>query len=115
MIWDALKAYLKGQIIQSAASKKRHSEKELLYLSSRILDIDNSKQKFGLLTTHQMQNLLLKSTFYEHGEKTGKLLANQPKGWRAKQLITSIHTEIGDVTLDPIKINNTFKDFYYQL
>lgn len=114
---------LRGQIKSLTANKKSQSKKERLVLASEILDMDNQyaltqtpelynkrlelQTKFDLLTTHQTQNLLLKSksTFYEHGEKTGKLLANQLKGRWAKQHITNIRTESGDVPLDPIKIN----------
>lgn len=133
MVWDALKAYLRGQIISFTANKKTQSEKEQLELSSKILDIDEQyaltqtpelynkrlelQTKLDLLTTHQTENLILKtrSTFYEHGEKTGKLLANQLKGWRAKQHITNICSESRDVTLDSIKINDIFRDFYSKL
>lgn len=133
MVWDALKAYLRGQIISYTAIKKRQSEKERLDLSSKILDVDKQyaltqtselynkrlelQTKFDLLTTYQMQNLLLKnkSTLYEHGEKTGKLLANQLKGRRSKQLISNICTSNGKTTSDPTEINNIFRDFYSQL
>lgn len=68
MVWDALKAYLREQIISFTANKKSHSEKERLVLASEILDIDNQyaltqtpelynkrlelQTKFDLLTTH---------------------------------------------------------------
>lgn len=68
MVWDALKAYLREQIISFTANKKSHSEKERLVLVSEILDIDNQyaltqtpelynkrlelQTKFDLLTTH---------------------------------------------------------------
>lgn len=133
VIWDTFKAYLRGQITAFTANKKRQSQKEQLELISKIQEIDQQyaldqapelynqrlelKTKFDLLTTYHIENLLLKSksTYYEHSEKTGKLLANQLKGIRAKQLITNIHTDSGDITRDLTKINNTFKIFYSKL
>lgn len=75
------------------------------------------KTKFDLLTTHQTEYILLKSksNYHEHSEKTGKLLANQLKGRKAKQLKTKIQTEGGDTTADPNRINNSFKSFYSHL
>lgn len=133
MVWDALKAYLRGQIISFTVNKRRKSQREHSDLLSKMSgtnaqyaltptpELYNTrlelKTKFDLLTTHQTQNILLKnkSTFYEHGEKAGKLLANQLKGRRSKQLITSINTQSGNVTLDPTEINTAFKDFYSHL
>ncbi|KAF3847423.1 hypothetical protein F7725_020451, partial [Dissostichus mawsoni] len=133
MVWDALKAYLRGQIISFTAHKRRKAQRERSDLLSNISGTDAQyaltptpelyntklelKTKFDLLTTYQTQNILLKnkSTFYEHGEKAGKLLANQLKGRRSKQLITSINTQSGNVTQDPTEINTAFKDFYSKL
>lgn len=133
MVWDALKAYLRGQIISFTARKKAQSERERLKLTAGIADIDRQyalqptpelynrrvelKAKFDILTTHQAQSLLLKSksTFYEHGEKTGKLLADQLKARRTKQIITNIRTVGGEVTADTGLINSTFRDFYSNL
>ena len=133
IVWDALKAYLRGQIISFTARKKAQSERERLALTAGITEVDRLyalqptpelynrrielKAKFDILITHQAQNLLLKSksTFYEHGEKTGKLLADQLKARRTKQTITNIRTVSGEVTADPGQINNTFRDFYSKL
>ena len=126
VIWDALKAYLRGEIIAFTANKKRLSQKEQLDLTSKIKEIDQQyahtqtpelynkhlelKTRFDLLTTYQTQNILLKnkSNYYEHGEKCGKLLASQLKRQRAKQLIKIINTRSGEVTVDHTKINYTF-------
>ena len=133
MVWDALKAYLRGQIISFSAGKRARSERERSELMAGIADIDRQyalqqtqelynrrvelKSRFDILTTHRAQNLLLKtkSTFYEQGEKTGKLLANQLKARRAKQIITKIRTANGGTTSDSALINDAFKDFYSTL
>lgn len=53
--------------------------------------------EFDLLSFHQVEYLLLrtKSNFNERGEKVRKILANQLKGSRAKQLISRVYTDGG--------------------
>ncbi|MGL4560929.1 MAG: hypothetical protein ACRCV0_01400 [Brevinema sp.] len=58
--------------------------------------------------------LRLKQTFYEQGDRAGKLLARQIKQLETKSPITSIISN-GQTLLDPIEINNTFKDYYEEL
>ncbi|KAG7493595.1 hypothetical protein JOB18_012645 [Solea senegalensis] len=61
--------------------------------------------------------MLLKSRgfVYEHGEKAGRLLARQLKCKSSDQQITQIQKENGELTTDPLEINNTFKAFYSKL
>lgn len=107
-VWDALKAYLQGQIKAYTAQVKRKSNKERSDLAHQIREIDKQhaqtknldlykkwlelKTKFDLLTTHSIEQLLLKSKtrFYMYGDKSDKLLANQLKGFTAKQYISKI-------------------------
>lgn len=56
-----------------------------------------------------------RSTFYEHCDKIGKLLANQLRGFRAKQLIPGIRTDSGCTTSDQKLINEKFQIFYSNL
>lgn len=76
-VWDALKAYLRGQIISFTANMKRKSLKEQSDLLFEIRDTDKEyaqhrtpklynkkidlKTRFDLLTTHQIQNITLKN------------------------------------------------------
>lgn len=53
--------------------------------------------------------------FYIHGEKSGKLLANQLRGLKAKSHITNIKMEDGKATSDHAEINDTFRSYYSQL
>lgn len=96
-IWDALKAYLRGQIISFSASMKKRAQKERIDLSIQIKEVDQRyaqtkspelykkrvelQTRFDLLSTHSIERQLLqsKSLFYVHGDKSGKMLANQLK------------------------------------
>lgn len=93
-MWDALKAYMRGQIISFTAHMKTNSQKEQSALLSEIRDVNKEyaqcqtpelynkkiglQTRFDLLLTHQTQNILLKnnSLMYEHGEKSGKVFTN---------------------------------------
>lgn len=132
-VWDALKAYLRGQIICYTANLKRRSVKERMDLSSRIKEIDKQfaqtkdpklfrermelKAKLDFFLTHSVECMPLKdkAQFYMHGDKPNKLLANQLRGARAKQSIPKIRMPCGRTTLDHLQINSMFRDFYSQL
>lgn len=101
-------------------------------ISNRILIIDKQyasspspdlykerlklQTKFNLLTSHLVESWLIKSrgNFYEHGEKSGRLLVYQLRGLRAKQVIPGIRTENGSLSTDQKLIEN-FKAFYSSL
>ena len=129
-VWDALKAYLRGQIILYTANMKRKAYKERKDLTNQIKEIDQQyapfknpdlykkrielQTNFELISTHVIECQLLKSRsqFYIHGDKSGKLLANQSK---AQQHITKIRMEDGTITTDHSKINDAFRNFYSRL
>lgn len=63
-----------------------------------------------------MSSLLrLKQTFYEQGEKPGKVLAWRIKKLQNEKLITSLLDDSNDNIVDPVRINETFKIFYEKL
>lgn len=133
VVWDAMKAYLRGQIISYSVNMKRGNRKEREDLANNIGVIDRQyalskdpklyklrtelQTKFDLLSTHQIERQLQmsKSRFYMHGDKSGKLLASQLRGLKAKQFITKIKMENGIITSDYSEINATFKNYYSQL
>lgn len=53
--------------------------------------------------------------FYIYWDKSDKLLANQLKGYEAKQNISKIQLPIGLITADQLQINESFRNFYIQL
>lgn len=91
-VWEALKAYLRGQIISYAAYERKKYKQRLIDLSDKIAEMDRLyalsptpelykekillKTEYDNLSIKQMEQLFFKSkqTFYEHGEKAGKLL-----------------------------------------
>lgn len=123
--WEAFKAYIRGQIISFTSTKTRKQKAEINELEKQIksleIDINNNndpeKQKrllilrteYNKLTSDKAAKSLLwlNQAFYDQGEKAGKLLA-----WRIKKrAINGITTQSGEISDDPLDINNTFKDF----
>lgn len=133
LLWDTLKAFLRGKIISYAsyANKQRRVRRE--ELEKLIADLDRSlaesnspdlhkerlrlKTELDLLLTAEAERLLLRSqgTLYEHGDKAGRLLAHQLKARQASNQIIQIKNESGEVVADPTKINASFHSFYQQL
>ena len=132
-VWEALKAFLRGQIISFTANSEKIRKYQQTHLINQIKDIDRQyatsptpdlyrerlkvKTEFDLLSTQETVHLLqrTRSDFYEHGEKTGKLLASQLRGARAKQTISALRLDDGEMTSDPNVINSKFREFFSNL
>lgn len=52
----------------------------------------------------------LKQSFYDQGEKAGKLLAWRIKAVHGEETINQIEKEPGNITYDPKEINDTFRN-----
>lgn len=59
--------------------------------------------------------LRLNQSYYDQGEKAGKLLAWRIKQQQAERTIGSIQDAGGVVKVNPLEINDTFKSFYEKL
>ena len=57
----------------------------------------------------------LRQSFYEQGEKAGKLLAWRIKVLQSERAISEITNSSGALTTDPTEINDTFKSYYEKL
>lgn len=69
------------------------------------------------MTTNKAEILLkrTKATYYEHGERTGHLLASQLKHQAASHLISQIYDSSNNLTTNPDKIYLEFASFYSYL
>ncbi len=132
-LWEALKAYIRGQVISWRSLKNKQQRERETQLKKEITETDRQhssspsvilhKKKLALQTelelvyTTKTVKMLTKARhrYYEQGERMGKILAQQIKKQTASRLITEIRTDSGQVTRDPQKINDTFKYFYKKL
>lgn len=131
--WEAFKAYIRGQIISFTSYRAKQTYQKTKKLEAEIEMLEGEyfqsfcprvHQKLLLLRTQYNELsaskaashlLRLKQTFYDQGEKPGKLLA-----WRLRQLqneknIASVENSDGQVIVDPLGINETFKVFFEKL
>lgn len=131
--WDAFKAFLRGHIISYTSSKTRESRQKRQQLESKIQALQD--QVFKNRTSDVEKELLLlraesnklsadraasdmlrlNQTFYEQGEKPGKLLAWQIKQLETRKTIASIKNNNRDIKVDPIEINKEFRKYYENL
>uniref|UniRef100_A0A9J8CV62 Reverse transcriptase domain-containing protein n=1 Tax=Cyprinus carpio carpio TaxID=630221 RepID=A0A9J8CV62_CYPCA len=133
LLWDTLKAYLRGEIISRSAYIKKVRDRKLCELSRQIGQLDQKYalsptpllykerafllSEYNLLSTNHAEHLLLKSRhrFYEFGDKPSKALALQLRLQTARSFIAQIQDTAGNSISDPQEINNQFKLFYSSL
>lgn len=131
-LWEAMKAYLRGQIISYNVSMNRRRSARLNELISLIKDVDHRnseapsadlcRERIGLLTEFDTlssgaaEELHLKSRqeFYEHGERASKLLVHQLRQSAEAGYVAEINTSDG-ITTDQKGINEQFRKFYENL
>lgn len=116
--WEALKAYLRGHIIQHASFKKRENLIKLSDLEKQIENAEtNYKRDFSPVTINKLTKLKYeyntimseKAEFYlfrarqkyfEEGDKAGRLLARYIKQREAMSTISVIRDEAGQLLSD---------------
>lgn len=127
--WEAFKAFIRGQIISITSSKAKQTFQKAKNLETRIKVLENEYYKSRSPKVHQnllllrahynelsaskaMASLLrLKQTFYDQGEKPGKVLAWRIKQLQSERCITSLQNDQGETIVDPSEINKTFRTF----
>ena len=132
LLWETLKAYLRGQIISYSASIHKLRVARQVQLSKLISDADRvyataptpdvykermmHQAEFDMLSTGQAERALLKAKHisYEQGEKPSRALAHSLRHSFATQVIDQINSETGLLT-DPLDINKQFHNFYSKL
>lgn len=132
LLWETLKAYLRGEIISYCAHESGARGRKLTNLTEQIRQIDDTysitpspdlykerllrQAEFDVLSTADTEKLLFKSrcAYYEFGDKASKLLAHQLRQKSTSHQIPQIQTPSG-ITTDPKQINEQFKQFYSSL
>ncbi len=131
--WEAFKVFIRGVILSVTSSKSKRYKKELTELDTKIKLIEKTLSNKNDLTIHQeLLNLrtkynelstkkaaaslmMIRQNYYDQGEKAGKLLAWRIKQKQSERTINSIEDNCGSITVDPVKINDTFKCFFETL
>ena len=128
--WEAFKAYIRGEIISYTSSKTKRHNQELRVLENQIKKAEDEfyrdndpgklqnlsvmRAKYDKLTSDKVAKSLMwtKQTYYDQGEKAGKLLAWRVKKTQTERTINNIKSTSGNLTTDPLEINKNFRDFY---
>uniref|UniRef100_A0A3Q3ENM7 Reverse transcriptase domain-containing protein n=1 Tax=Kryptolebias marmoratus TaxID=37003 RepID=A0A3Q3ENM7_KRYMA len=130
LLWESLKAFLRGQIISFSAHLNKTRKAKLLELSTNMSNLDQQiatspspsllkrrvdlQTEIDLITTNEAERLLLRSrsTYYEHGDRASRLLAHQLRRRTASHMIPQIMDSSGTLHQDPTTINSVFQSFY---
>uniref|UniRef100_A0A672IKH9 Reverse transcriptase domain-containing protein n=1 Tax=Salarias fasciatus TaxID=181472 RepID=A0A672IKH9_SALFA len=129
LLWESLKAYLRGQIISYSAYLKKLRDSNIKKLSSEIKCLDQQlaavhcenltkrrvalQTDLDLITTTEAERLLMhsRSKYYEHGDKSGRLLAHQLRRQTSSRLIPRIKDGSGTLVEEPRLVNSVFSSF----
>lgn len=130
IVWEAMKAFLRSQIINYSSSKKKQYQKRLQLLEKEILTMERQhfqtkdiqlfqqlqakKLEYNIMTSKEAENALLRSRqrYYEHGDKIGIVLAWQIRKEEISKTITTICSS-DKINIKHSKlINQEFLDFY---
>ena len=131
--WEAFKAYIRGQIISYTSFKSKQFKNKMTEIENQIKEFEGEviinhtpalEHKLTILRAHYneqsankaLSNLnKLKQSFYDQGEKAGKLFAWRIKKLQNEKMIHEIENSIGVVTNDQKEINERFKLYYEKL
>lgn len=133
IVWETLKSFIRGSIIQYASHKKRMEHLELQALEKEVTMTENLykitmsndnfhkllqlKYKYNTLLSQKVQFSLFRARqqYFEEGGKPGQLLANYIKQQESQKVISAIRDHKGILHTSPEGINEIFKDFYQNL
>lgn len=133
LAWDALKAVIRGRVIQYASFYKKLKEKEISELENNIKkaetkmkrhttpsglrELTQLKYRYNNILSQKMEFLLFRArqTYFESGDKAGKLLANYIKHKESSTIIAAVRAPGGEFFTAATDINKQFKDFYIDL
>jgi hypothetical protein len=104
---SSLTTHLKALEQKEANSPKRSRWQEVIKLRSKINQVETRR------TTQRINQT--RNWFFEKINKIDKPLNRLTRGHRESILINKIRNEKGDITIDPVEIQNTIRSFYKRL
>ena len=134
-LWDSLKCFIIGIIIEYTARKKKEKKKEKDQLlseidkikfqlsndassnNSHVLKLEELEDKLNKLYDFETKGLIIRSRvrWLEEGEKNSKYFCNlENRSWQ-KKTISSLQDAEGNITSDPDKILKEIHSFYSKL
>lgn len=133
LLWETLKAFLRGCVISYQGSRNKLYKAKLLELGKQIHQLDNEnaqkpsleiykkilqlRYEYNKLASDKLSKsfLFIKQRHFEFGDKPHKLLARQLRKLENDKTIHKIRTKSGIQCTTSKDINNSFKEFYSNL
>ncbi|KAM5158282.1 protein transport protein Sec61 subunit gamma [Mantella aurantiaca] len=133
IVWEVHKPYIRGVLMSHGARLKRERSKNLNQLLHKIHELETTHKSSldrallpDLITAReQLKNMLFgratknlfkcKSSFYDRGNKCGKMLANMLKRKYERAYIPVINKADGNKATQPADISDTFRRYYKNL
>ncbi len=125
--WEALKAVMRGYVIQYASHKKRKGIARQVETEEKIKLVEASlkrsfsnkdlraltqlKYNYNCILSQKVEFSLfrMRQLYYESGDKAGKLLANSLKQKELSSIISAIRSKGGELRSKSVEINNMFR------
>lgn len=130
ILWEAMKAVIRGDIMSYQAAKNKQNKAKLIEIDTQVTKLEKEYRSTNCESTLKKivslrseynsilakkvskQLMQIKQKQFEIGDKPQKLLARQLKHSHASRAIYKIKSENGEALVDPKDINNSFSDFY---
>jgi len=133
VLWEAMKAVIRGDIIAYQTAKNRENRAKLNNIDKQITNLEmeyrstscetilkkiialRSEYNSILSKNISRQLVSIRQRQFEIGDKPQKLLARQLKHSQATRAIYKIKSDSGKIIVDPKEINCCFADFYREV
>lgn len=133
LLWETLKAFIRGCVISYQGSKNKLYKAKLLDLGKQIHLLDNQNAQNPSLESHKKilqlryeynkivsdklskSFIFIKQKYFEFGEKPHKVLARQLRKLENDKTIHKIKTKSGTQLTSSRDISNCFKEYYSTL
>lgn len=130
VLWESMKAVLRGQIISYEAAERKRARLRLERIEEELTSLETEyknsqttttlnkiislKYEYNSIISKNVEKLLMRvrQQYFELGDKPHRLLARQLRQAQAARAIYSIKSRNGTTLTDPQKINKCFADFY---
>lgn len=130
---EVFKAFLRGDIISYTKYKSKKYHEQLNTIEQKVKELERQlyhnnipgkqrqmlqlKVQYNELTTSKIASNLqwLKQSYYDQGERVGKLLAWRIKKVQTERAVNTITSEDGKQIIDPNEINASFANYYENL